>query len=251
MEIKKEHCEFKNFSIDKENSIRKRILPGEIKTVETFYLKITEKGFKHKKKKNSRSIFLLFKGAGIITEGNSTYHNSEEIAVFVPSDTEDVSIYAVKGILEVLEIELMLSDDDLFFLSENRKNLPYFNTYSKCRQYKESIKSKKTINRMILPENIVPRFCMGSVETSGPDKIKEHNHPMLEQLFFGLQNNNCIVRADNQETLFKEYELLHIPLGSVHGVEVREGKFLHYIWIDYFKSQEEMKYISENHILNE
>ncbi len=249
MVIRKEKCEYID-SKDRRYPVRKNILPDEIKAINTFYLKISEKGFKHKKNKNSLSIFLLFDGAGIVREGETTFR-TDEIAVFVPSDSKNVSIYAEKGILEVLEIKLQLSDEDLLKLREFKNNFPFFTTYTSCRKYKESIKSEKTISRMILPENIVPRFCMGSVETIGPDKIKEHNHPMLEQLFFGLANNNCIVRADNQKTLFKEYELLHIPLGSLHGVEVMEEKILHYIWIDYFKSQEEMKYINENHILNE
>ena len=104
---------------------------------------------------------------------------------------------------------------------------------------------------MFLPENLIPRFCMGSVETSGPDNIEKHEHSMLEQLFFGMKNNDCIVWANDQQATLKENELLHIPLGSLHGVEVKKGKNLHYVWIDYFNSQEEMKYISENHIITE
>ena len=174
-----------------------------------------------------------------------------EVVLFVPSVTEDIFISAENGNLGILEIVMELSENDLHYLKKQQSQFPYYITYSQCRQYKESIKSEKTINRILLPENIVPRFCMGSVETSGPDEVGAHSHPMLEQLFFGLANNNCIVRADSQETTFEENYLLHIPLGSVHGVRSEEGKTLNYIWMDFFRSQEDMDYITDSHIMEE
>ena len=55
---------------------------------------------------------------------------------------------------------------------------------------------------------------------------------MLEQLFFGLPDNNCFVRADDDEIPFGENVLLHIPLGSNHSVRVEPGHKLHYLWLD-------------------
>jgi len=95
----------------------------------------------------------------------------------------------------------------------------------------------------------VPRLCIGSVETSGPDEVATHTHPMLDQLFFGLPGNDCMVMADNAESRFLENDLLHIPLGSMHGVSVEAGKHLHYIWIDLFHSEEEMGYMKDTHII--
>ena len=74
---------------------------------------------------------------------------------------------------------------------------------------------------------------------------------MLEQLFFGLKMNDCTVTADGIEATFKENTLLHIPLGSRHGVVVKEGNMLNYIWMDLFRSQEDMGYIKENHIMKD
>jgi hypothetical protein len=99
----------------------------------------------------------------------------------------------------------------------------------------------------LLPENIVPRICIGTVQTNGPDEVAEHSHTMLEQLFFGLTDNHCLVSADGHSTLFEEGFLLHIPMGSVHGVKVEQNKILNYIWIDFFNTQDDMKYISEKH----
>ena len=47
---------------------------------------------------------------------------------------------------------------------------------------------------------------------------------------------------------FGEKILLHIPFGSDHGVEVEEGKSIHYIWMDFFKDPKGVAYIENTHI---
>jgi hypothetical protein len=236
MEIKKEKCRY----INNKEPIRKNILPDEIEGISTFYISITNTQYKHEIKNGFLSIFILFNGDVSIRQNQSTV-STNEVTVYVPSGTEEFFFVAEKGKIELLEIELKISDNDLLYLKKNKDKFPFFGTYSNCRYYKDEIKSDKTINRMILPENIVPRLCIGSVETTGPDKVSEHKHPMLEQLFLGLAHNRCLVKAGNQATILEEYELLHIPLGSLHGAEVNENQFLHYMWIDCFKSQNDTR----------
>jgi hypothetical protein len=89
---------------------------------------------------------------------------------------------------------------------------------------------------------------MGSVKTTGPDMVQPHKHPMLEQLFYGLSENCCYVQADAHEQFFGGNTLLHIPLGSLHSVRVEEENILHYVWIDFFKEQKDMSYITNSHI---
>jgi quercetin dioxygenase-like cupin family protein len=88
---------------------------------------------------------------------------------------------------------------------------------------------------------------MGSVETSGPDIVAEHDHPMLDQLFLGLKGCRCHCYAGAEHALLEENMLLHIPLGSKHHVEVGEGDRLAYIWLDYFLTMEGQKYMNEQH----
>jgi hypothetical protein len=71
---------------------------------------------------------------------------------------------------------------------------------------------------------------------------------MLEQLFFGLKGNSCSVFADDAYVFFGENVLLHIPLGSNHRVEVANLDKLHYIWIDLFRSNADMSWITQEHI---
>ncbi len=123
----------------------------------------------------------------------------------------------------------------------------YLKAFSECTVYTEDIKSPKTVNRMILPEWIVPRVCMGTVETDGPDEVAAHRHPMLEQMFLGMKGCRCTVTADDESVLLTENMLLHIPLGSTHSVRVDAGDKLAYIWLDFFKTLADQDYISEQH----
>ena len=52
----------------------------------------------------------------------------------------------------------------------------------------------------------------------------------------------------SNELEFTEHILLHVPLGSTHGVTVHAPKTLHYIWIDLFKDKKGMDWIVQEHI---
>ena len=105
-----------------------------------------------------------------------------------------------------------------------------------------------SINRMIIPEGSVPRFCMGSVETDGPDSVDSHEHPMLDQLFLGLKNCNCTCYANNEQVFLTENMMLHIPLGSMHSVSVADEDKLFYIWFDFFLTIEGQTTIEDSYI---
>ena len=90
----------------------------------------------------------------------------------------------------------------------------------------------------MLPKDHLPRVAMGTVETTGPDEVGAHEHPMLDQLFLGLQDNDVIVHADDEQVRFTAYSLLHIPLGSRHWVEAEDGRRMYYMWMDFFLTKE-------------
>jgi len=136
-----------------------------------------------------------------------------------------------------LKIVCRLSDQDQIDLNElpteNTQNI-YYAQFKDCQPYTEAIKSPNTVSRTILSNKYIPRIAMGTVRTTGPDKVGAHEHPMLEQLFLGLSENDCTVYADASEVNFPEHSILHIPLGSNHSVSVDEDKLLYYIWMDFF-----------------
>jgi hypothetical protein len=251
LEVKKEYCGIRDSEISKKEVIRKHVLQAEIEGVNTYYIELPkENPFLIKPRQDSVSLYLITHGRGIIKQGIRQF-DVNGLNLFVPSVMEEASVWANNSDFGMLEIVIKLTGDEYQSLKQQKDKLPYFVDYTQCSQYKEAIKSEKTISRMILPENIIPRLCMGSVETYGPDRVGAHVHPMLEQLFFGLKMNDCIVKADGIEATFKENTLLHIPLGSRHGAVVEEGKVLNYIWMDLFRSQEDMGYIKENHIMKD
>ena len=249
MNINKQNCPVRQQKNPDQGVYIEEILPGEIPGVSCHYLEIGPSVSYHlEAKKDHADILICFEGTGTIAQHDKE-HVIREKAVFVP---EPGSFSKLSGgnahSLHILQLTFEFTKADMKFLEGRREKLPWFLPYSESPSYREKIKSPRTISRTLVPEDILPRFCLGSVETTGPDEVARHEHPGLEQLFFGLAHNDVSVTADDAIIPFKAFDLLHIPLGSTHGVNVEEGKVLHYIWVDFFKTQEGIKHIADNHI---
>src|SRR3989339_1250966 len=227
------------------------ILPGEIHGVQTFAgAQVPSTKQTLSPTDGHLSLFFFVRGNGVVTVGEDSFAIAPW-SLFIPAFQSGVTFLSDPASpLEFLEIVLQLAAEDGEDLKRKPSRLPYFIRYADCKTYKEAIKSEKTISRTLVPENIVPRFCMGSVETTGPDVVGAHKHPMLEQLFFGLAQNDCVVKADSTATAFGEWVLLHIPIGSEHGVRVDAGRRLHYLWLDFFKDKAGVEWISKMHTPN-
>ena len=239
---------YNQFQVETEENFVKSLLVNEIGGVmSNFY--IIKSGRKHSFKplKSRTRVVIFLSNSGIVSSDNN-FFELREMAVMAWQDNSTVKIEAKSSPIELIEILMDLTPDDVeIILKTNHKGI-YFKNYSEADTYREKIKSTKTVNRTLLPANIIPRMVLGSVETQGPDVVGVHSHPMLEQLFWGLPGNSCLVKADKYEKYFGEKILLHIPLGSDHGVEVEEGKSIHYIWMDFFKDPKGVAYIENTHI---
>jgi hypothetical protein len=194
-------------------------------------------------------VFLFTSGCGRVEDSTAVFEIAE-VAIYAPRHETPFTVTATASTLLLLELVVDLSATDRAELEANAARYPLFLSYSDCPTYRERIKSDKTVSRTLLAEHTFPRLCIGSVQTTGDDRVAEHQHPMLEQLFFGLDDNHCILRADAAEMEFGEGVLLHIPLGSTHGVEVHAPHRLHYIWIDLFSDREGMEWIVQEHVPN-
>ena len=58
---------------------------------------------------------------------------------------------------------------------------------------------------------------------------------------------NALSAANDAQVPFGERALLHVPLGSRHGVKVHAGARLHYVWMDFFTSDTDVTYIQQQH----
>jgi hypothetical protein len=230
---------------------KEELLKGEIEGISTHHMIIYKGNHLQISPDKGEIIIVLFtQGQGIIEDPTRIF-DVQEIAVFIPDLNASSLIKASLSDIEFIQINMLLTYADKPFLRIFKKMYPYFMSYAQCKTYQEEIKSEKTVSRMLVPEQVVPRLSIGSVQTTGPDIIAAHQHPMLEQLFYGLKENSCNVHADGHETFFGERTLLHIPLGSNHGVRVDEGNTIHYMWMDFFRHQEDVSYITESHIIND
>ncbi|WP_299061243.1 hypothetical protein [uncultured Polaribacter sp.] len=215
------------------------ILENEIKGIHVDHVAVTgEKGLEDSFSDDYKTIFLFVKGKGNVVAADSIYEIVPE-TILLPQSLKNITINAAKNdTLHYLRIKSLLTAQDKLdlevFLDERTQNV-YYAKFTDCKSYTEPIKSPNTVSRTILPNKYIPRIAMGTVQTTGPDRVGFHEHPMLEQLFLGLSNNNTIVYADKDQIDFPEFSVLHIPLGSSHSVSVDKGKVMYYVWMDFFR----------------
>lgn len=186
--------------------------------------------------------FLFVSGKGTLSADSISYPLTPESIVVPLEEISAVQIEVPAGqTLHFLQFTKKLSPQDLedlkHFPAENKQKV-FATRFEDCEPYTEKIKSPNTISRTVLPANIIPRISLGTVEAMGPDKVGAHKHPMLEQLFLGLADNDIVVHADDVSAKLQQYSLLHIPLGSNHWVEVAENKKMNYMWMDFFLTKE-------------
>ncbi|MBN9662702.1 MAG: cupin domain-containing protein [Acidobacteria bacterium] len=226
------------------------VLTGEIRGVSTDQVFIVGPG-QHVEPAHAKEavVWLILEGKATMLAGTSKYEVQGETIARAPQGVAWQINVAQGEMLRAVRIRRELTADDLAELKKFPQNnaAPLVKKFSECTPYGEAIKSPKTVSRTLLPENYVPRMAVGTVETTGPDTVGRHKHPMLEQIFLGLKGNDITVLADEHSANLTEFSILHIPLGSNHGAEVAGGKKLHYIWMDFFIAKEGQEYL-KNHL---
>ncbi len=233
-----------------EKLIKKTILENEVKDVIIEHISIQDNHIhKEQAKNNVLDVLLTLGGEGTFQINGVDYKIDSNSIARIPFNTGyEIQVEEGKK-FNFIRLRKLLDKKDVAVVKTRIDDFSklYLRALADCPTYKEDIKSEKTLNRMILPEGLVPRFAMGSVETEGPDEVGEHEHPMLDQIFFGLADCRCSCFADGEETLLTENMMLHIPLASKHYVSVAEGNKLAYIWMDFFLTLEGEKYMGEQH----
>jgi len=244
--INSEVVDFKNFQEGGEG-LGTPVLLNEIEGVETTFTHLFSNGVYHLPKESEHLIILtFFKGKGEVLTREKRLLISG-ISVFAPKPGNPATVKSIDDPLIFFETKIPLDKTDKVFIKEKEAHYPYFVNYHQSKTYRDYFKSKKTVSRTLVPPFFMPRFCMGSVESTGPDRIEPHAHPILDQLFFSLPENECTLLIDEKKQVMKGNTLLHIPLGSNHGVDVEPNKKMHYLWLDFFKKTEDMEYIEKVH----
>ena len=189
----------------------------------------------------------------VLIAGKVTFHTDgkdyvwDERVTFVPALDKDFSITAETN-AQLLEIRWEMIESDYALIEEYNTVFPYQMSYAQSIQYRDRNKSDKTISRIMLEQRNIPRFAMGSVESYGPDFVKSHDHPMLDQFFVSFPENDMFLLIDYEPYRMMGNEITHIPLGANHGVDVTEKKHLHYMWIDFLIDDTSMKRLDTSHI---
>ena len=193
------------------------------------------------------NMFLFVSGHGTIHADSLTRSLTPESIAVPMNEIGKVRFEVPEGEeLHFLQFTKKLSPQDIEdlknFPEENKYDL-FFTRFVDSQAYTEKIKSPNTVSRTVLPADIVPRVSLGTVEAKGPDEVGAHEHPMLDQLFLGLTDNDITVHADDASTELKAYSLLHIPIGSSHWVTVDKNKKMNYMWMDFFLTKEGQEWL--------
>jgi hypothetical protein len=226
------------------------LLPGEIAGVRTRFVSIKGRSGVGGGGDPAAATVLLFLGGNArLTTGAVRQNVTEESIARIPyASTYGITVRR-GAVAHCLEVTKALDTADLDEIARHLRSHTtlYFRKFRDCEEYTEDIKSRSTINRMLLPEGYVPRFAMGSVRTRGPDKVGRHVHPMLDQLYLGMDDCRCTVHAGRQRKVLTGDCLLHIPLASHHWVTVDEGDTLYYLWFDFFRTLAAQEYMNRQH----
>ena len=226
-----------------------KMLSGEIPGAEVSF---------HRFKSNDKCVFcgesdkirILFLCYGSVNFlGRNGIVSYKERAVYTDFPGKDITIFS-KTDSGVLEIEWSLSEEDLAELETKKDKFPYMQAYQDALQYRDPFKSETTISRAIIIHDFIPRFAMGSVEAKADDLVGQHSHPLLDQFFFSFAENDADLLIDCRILNFKGNTLVHIPLGSNHGVIVRGNQKMHYLWLDFTpvsQKKDAVEYLNEVH----
>ena len=193
-------------------------------------------------------IFFLCEGNAVFSAENESFYYAHK-AVFVARPESRVSIHTAEESV-LLEIQWELNEQDLADLDASKEHFPFSEAYRDALQYRDFFKSETTISRAIIKQSFIPRFAMGSVEAKGDDLVGQHAHPLLDQFFFSFPEIDMDLLIDCRICPMKGNTLLHIPLGSNHGVIARGSQKMHYLWIDCTPQelkQQAVDYLNEVH----
>jgi len=249
-EIRTQKISFNSETGEPSSILFDSVLPGEVHELATDAISISGHcSYVQAGREDVYDVLLVMSGKAVFSSAENLVEAVEEQIIRAPYGNKYRIEVKAGDEFRCLRVRRTLTAEDIEAIRQNADmhSSLYAKKYTDCPAYTEAIKSPKTLNRMLLPEGYVPRLCMGTVETTGPDSVGVHDHPMLDQLFLGLKNCRCTCNADGAEALLLENNLLHIPLGSKHSASVKQDELLSYLWMDMFLTSEGQSYMSEQH----
>ena len=247
--VKLEDINVEYSSSDSNTHQVKELLAGEIPGARvTNYTLLKDETIVFEGQTKEIYIFFLYDGNVSFVSGDRTYSYKEK-AVFSEIPEKPVTVTALEP-SHFIQISWSLNQEDLNDLEKNRNMFPFTKCYKDSIKYRDFYKSETTISREVIPEGIIPRFSLGSVEAKADDLVGQHSHPLLDQFFFTFEENDMDLLIDCRICNVKGNALVHIPLGSNHGVIAKGNQRIHYLWMDFasVESREQaLNYFKDEH----
>lgn len=232
--------------LNQKTSGRRLLYDGEIPGTRMYHLVLgAGREFVSEKDPMLLRVFFLVEGDATFCAQDQT-HRFRERAVYLPMPEQELTILASEDTC-LMELHWKLNPEDAEFLKKSGVTFPFTRIYSECPQYHEDVKSDKSVSRTILDHHQMPRIAMGSNQSYGPDQVGIHTHPLLDQYFFSFPENKVNLIINGEIVPFGGDTVLHIPLGSYHGVDVPADGQMHYIWIDFMADPKAIAFLDSIH----
>lgn len=217
-------------------------LPGEIPPEQTYLLSLKAGETRLLPAAyGAARIFILSRGRASVGEEHLSGR-----ATLALAPCGELAVSAEEDALMLLIVHPLRAEE----IASLGDRLPYRLDYDDALRYREACKSEKTVSRYLLRERIIPRIAIGSVETYGTDRIANHEHPYVDQLFFSFGENDMELVIGDEGMPMKGDTLIHIPLASSHGVRVGECGCAHYVWIDFIVDEVRgMEFLETAHVV--
>ncbi len=222
------------------------LLQGEIQGAEVYYhTMLAGDRFYIRRDPGWMKTLVLIDGS-ITVDAGGAFSSLTGRGSYVADPDWDLEV-RTDGVSHVLEVRRQLGEERTAMIRSRGTSFPLIQDYYECSQYREDFKTRRSISRSMIDHHVLPDYCMGSNESYGPDRVEKHAHPLLDQFFFSFEDNDIELMIDDMIHPLGPDTLLHIPLGSDHGVIIPEGKKMHYIWIDFMVDPGAVAYLDEVH----
>ena len=232
--------------------VEKPMLQGEVPGITASHVTLSRDGTIRLSTSVHDIVYLVLDGRGTVKANGTPIDVERQMIVRLPVGWKAEWSAAPGATLNLLMIRHELSTEDRADLAAHPENQaePYVKSSPSARRTGEAIEEREDHQPHPASEGHRPAHVDRHGGNGWARQGGAARAPDLEQFFLGLDGNDIVVHADGGHTTLGAHELLHIPLGSSHGAEVAAGKTLHYVWMDFFRDREGLKWL-ETHKPNE
>ena len=178
------------------------------------------------------AVYCFTSGTGYVAT-QKWARNITELSFFVADfDNSDFAIHAATD-MEFLCLVMDMDVEDKKAQEACHTTLPFFVSFSECREYTQDCKGPHTRSWQVLYKGEIGRNLMGVVKAVGEGTV-EKGHPAVDQWNYGLDNADFTLTVEDERVAHRAGDWSFVPAGLDHSLTAEPGKEVAYIWFERF-----------------